>query len=39
MPRLSAGGLPMTNLYMSVLDLHGMKADHIGDSTGRLQLG
>lgn len=33
------GGQPMTNLYLSMLDLHGVKADRIGDSTGRLALG
>jgi hypothetical protein len=32
-------GQPMTNLYLSMLDLHGVKADRIGDSTGRLKLG
>lgn len=30
---------PMTNLFLSMLDLHGVKADRIGDSTGRLRLG
>ncbi|CAM2781185.1 DUF1552 domain-containing protein [Rariglobus hedericola] len=30
---------PMTNLYLSMLDLNGVKADRIGDSTGRLKLG
>ncbi len=30
---------PMTNLYLSMLDLHGIKADRVGDSTGRLRLG
>ncbi len=29
---------PMTNLYLTMLDMHGVKADHIGDSTGRLKL-
>ena len=29
---------PMTNLYLSMLDLNGVKADRIGDSTGRLKL-
>jgi hypothetical protein len=29
---------PMTNLYLSMLDLHGVKADRIGDSTARLKL-
>lgn len=29
---------PMTNLYLSMLDLHGVKADRVGDSTGRLRL-
>lgn len=29
---------PMTNLYLSMLDLHGVQADRIGDSTGRLRL-
>lgn len=29
---------PMTNLYLSVLDLHGVKADRVGDSSGRLRL-
>ena len=31
-------GQPMTNLYLSMLDLHGVKADRIGDSTNRLPL-
>jgi len=31
-------GQPMTNLYLSMLDLHGVKADRIGDSTTRLAL-
>ena len=30
---------PMTNLYLSMLDLHGVKAERIGDSTRRLKLG
>ena len=30
---------PMTNLYLSMLDLHGLKADRVGDSTSRLNLG
>lgn len=29
---------PMTNLYLSMLDLHGVKADRVGDSSGRLRL-
>lgn len=28
---------PMTNLFLSMLDRVGVNADHIGDSTGRLQ--
>lgn len=28
---------PMTNLFLSMLDRMGVPADHIGDSTGRLQ--
>jgi hypothetical protein len=28
---------PMTNLFLSMLDRVGVPADHIGDSTGRLQ--
>jgi hypothetical protein len=36
---LKASDQPMTNLYLSMLDLHGVKADRIGDSTGRLKLG
>jgi hypothetical protein len=31
-------GQPMTNLYLSMLDLHEVKADRVGDSTGRLRL-
>jgi len=34
-----SSGQPMTNLYLSMLDLQGIKADRIGDSTGRLKLG
>jgi hypothetical protein len=30
---------PMTNLYLSMLDLHGVRAERVGDSTGRLRLG
>ncbi len=30
-------GTPMTNLFLSMLDRVGVPADHIGDSTGRLQ--
>jgi hypothetical protein len=26
----------MTNLYLSLLDRMGVPADHVGDSTGRL---
>jgi hypothetical protein len=33
------GGQPMTNLYLSMLELHGVKADRVGDSSGRLALG
>lgn len=29
--------VPMTNLYLSMLDRMGVKADQLGDSTGRLQ--
>lgn len=32
------GEVPMTNLYMSMLDRMGVKAGHVGDSTGRLEL-
>ena len=28
----------MTNLYLGMLDRMGVGADHIGDSTGRLQI-
>ena len=28
---------PMTNLFLTMLDKMGVPADHIGDSTGRLQ--
>jgi hypothetical protein len=35
---LQASDQPMTNLYLSMLDMHGVKADRIGDSTGRLKL-
>lgn len=28
---------PMTNMYVKMLDIVGVKADHIGDSTGRLE--
>lgn len=30
--------VPMTNLYMSMLDRMGVKADHVGDSTGKLEI-
>ncbi|HLK59905.1 MAG TPA: DUF1552 domain-containing protein, partial [Chthonomonadaceae bacterium] len=30
-------GTPMTNLFLSMLDRVGVPAEHIGDSTGRLQ--
>ncbi|MFH1499956.1 MAG: DUF1552 domain-containing protein [Verrucomicrobiota bacterium] len=36
---LRAADQPMTNLFLSMLDLNGVKADRIGDSTGRLRLG
>lgn len=36
---LQASDQPMSNLYLSMLDLHGVKADRVGDSTGRLNLG
>lgn len=36
---LNVSDQPMTNLYLSMLDLHGIKADRFGDSTGRLKLG
>ncbi len=32
-----ADGTPMTNLFLSMLDRMGVPAEHIGDSTGRLQ--
>jgi hypothetical protein len=35
---LKASDQPMTNLYLSMLDLHGIQAPRIGDSTGRLKL-
>jgi len=31
-------GTPMTNLYLSLLERMGVKADRIGDSTGRLEV-
>jgi hypothetical protein len=31
------GEVPMTNLYLSMLDRLGVPADQIGDSTGRLE--
>ena len=30
--------VPMTNLYLSLLDKAGVKADRLGDSTGRFDL-
>ena len=30
-------GTPMTNLYLSLLDRRGVKADRIGDSTGNFE--
>lgn len=36
---LKVSDQPMTNLYLSMLDMHGVKADRVGDSTGRLKLG
>ncbi len=30
--------VPMTNLYMMMMDLHGASAERLGDSTGRLSL-
>jgi len=35
---LNFGGKPMTNLYLSLLDRAGVKADRLGDSTGRLEV-
>jgi len=35
---LKTNDQPMTNLYLSMLDLHGVKAARIGDSTARLKL-
>ena len=34
----AADGTPMTNLYLSLLDRMGVKAERVGDSTGRLNL-
>ena len=34
---LQAGETPMTNLYVSLLERMGVQADHIGDSTGKLE--
>jgi hypothetical protein len=31
------GEVPMGNLYLSMLDRLGVPAEHIGDSTGRLE--
>lgn len=31
------GEVPMTNLYVSMLERMGVKAEHIGDSTGKLE--
>jgi hypothetical protein len=33
-----AKGTPMTNLYLSMLDMLGVQVDHLGDSTGKLEL-
>lgn len=33
----NSGGAPMTNLYLSMLDRMGVKAEHVGDSSGRLE--
>jgi hypothetical protein len=30
--------IPMTNMYLSILDRMGVKAEHFGDSTGKLEL-
>ena len=30
------GGVPMTNLYLGILDRAGVKASQVGDSTGTL---
>jgi hypothetical protein len=32
------GETPMGNLYLSMLDRLGVPADHIGDSTGKLEV-
>jgi hypothetical protein len=32
-----AGEVPMTNLYLSMLDRLGVKAERVGDSSGRLE--
>ena len=32
------GDVPMTNLYLSLLDKAGVKLDRLGDSTGRFDL-
>ena len=34
---LQANETPMTNLYLSLLDRMGVQADHVGDSTGKLE--
>ena len=31
------GETPMTNMYLKMLEIMGVKADHIGDSTGKLE--
>lgn len=35
---LKVSDQPMTNLYLSLLDMHGIQADRVGDSTARLKL-
>ena len=35
---LKTNDQPMSNLYLSMLDLHGVKAARVGDSTARLKL-
>jgi hypothetical protein len=34
---VDAGGIPMSNLFVTMLDHMGVKADRFGDSTGRFE--
>ena len=33
-----AKGTPMTNMYLAMLDMIGVRVDSLGDSTGKLEL-